>query len=352
VWGWTDATTNREYALVGRTDGVAFVDVTDPTNPAFLGELPMTENTERNAWREIKTYQDHAYVISEGSGHGMQVFDLTQLRSLRRGAKPVVFKEVAHYDRVSSSHNVVINEESGYAYIVGAGGPGESCGGALHMVDIREPRAPKFAGCHADSTTGLRLNGYIHDAQCVTYKGPDQRYTGREICVTANENAVNLVDVTDKAKPRVIATGKYPSPAYAHQGWFSADQRYWYMNDELDEGPGKFERTRTIIWDMADLEKPVATEFFGTTGATDHNLYINGNLMYQSNYQAGLRILDISDPLKPVEVAYFDTAPYEEDTAGFGGTWSNYPFFKSGTILVNSGNEGLFLIKRGEHLTP
>ena len=121
------------------------------------------------------------------------------------------------------------------------------------------------------------------------------------------------------------------------------------MNDELDEIQGSTPRTRTIIWDVTDLDDPqLVGEFLGNTEATDHNLYIRDNLMYQSHYQAGLRIVDISDPRNPVEIGYFDTVPYGTNTPGFGGSWSNYPFFKSGTIIVTSGNEGLFLLKKRE----
>jgi hypothetical protein len=35
IWGWTDPQTDREYALVGRSNGTSFVDVTDPSNPAI-----------------------------------------------------------------------------------------------------------------------------------------------------------------------------------------------------------------------------------------------------------------------------------------------------------------------------
>jgi choice-of-anchor B domain-containing protein len=98
---------------------------------------------------------------------------------------------------------------------------------------------------------------------------------------------------------------------------------------------------------LSDLDDPVlAHEFLGTSAASDHNLYIKGNLMYQSNYRAGLRIIDISNPVKPVEVGYFDTAPFLEDAPGFSGTWSNYPFFKSGAIGVSSVHEGLFIVKK------
>jgi hypothetical protein len=69
--------------------------------------------------------------------------------------------------------------------------------------------------------------------------------------------------------------------------------------------------------------------------------------MYQSNYAAGLRVLDVSDPENPVEIAHFDTAPLADEVPGFfDGSWSNYPFFESGNILVTSHKQGLFVLKR------
>jgi choice-of-anchor B domain-containing protein len=83
----------------------------------------------------------------------------------------------------------------------------------------------------------------------------------------------------------------------------------------------------------------------GVEGSFDHNLYIKGNLMYQANYKSGLRILDVSDPENPREVAFFDTAPFMGNDTGFNGAWSVYPFFNSGTIVVNSIEQGLFVVR-------
>ena len=347
IWGWTDEQTGKEYALVGRIDATSFVDVTDPSNPIFLGELPRTEGVPDGTWRDIKVYRDHAYIVADGSGaHGMQVFDLARLRATN-GSPPVRFTPTAHYTRINSAHNIVINEESGFAYAVGASAGGETCGGGLHMIDIRQPANPQFAGCFADPLTGRRGTGYSHDAQCVIYKGPDGDYSGREICLGSNENALSIADVTDKSNPKAISRAAYPNAAYSHQGWLTEDHRFFFMDDEADEIAGTVDRTRTIVWDLTDLDDPkLAHEFLGTSGASDHNLYIRGNLMYQSNYRAGLRIIDISDPLRPVEVGYFDTAPFLDDAPGFSGTWSNYPYFRSGAVAVTSVHEGLFLVKK------
>ncbi|NNE70395.1 MAG: choice-of-anchor B family protein [Rhodothermales bacterium] len=344
IWGWEDPETGREYALVGLTNQTSFVDVTDAENPVYLGRLMLTDTARPAVWRDMKVYKDHAYIVADGANqHGMQVFDLRQLRDF--DGTPEEFEMTAYYDQIASAHNIVINEETGFAYSVGSSSGGETCGGGLHMIDIREPANPQFAGCFADGNSGRRGTGYSHDAQCVIYRGPDSDYSGREICLGSNETALSISDVTDKSAPTSISIASYPNVAYAHQGWLTEDHRFFYMNDEGDEPQGLVEGTRTLIWDLTDLDEPVlAGEHVATTTETDHNLYIKGDIMYQSNYGAGFRVLDISNRTAPVEIAYFDTSPQ----GGGGGSWSNYPYFKSGTIVVTGGSNGLFILKKKE----
>ena len=346
MWGWTDPETGREYVVQGRNNGTAFVDISDPSNPVFLGDLPLTEGAMPSMWRDMKVFANHAFIVADNAGpHGMQVFDLTRLRDV--SSPPVSFDADAHYDGIASAHNIVLNEGTGFAYAVGASGGGETCGGGLHMIDVREPTNPTFAGCFSDPATGHSGTGYSHDAQCIRYHGPDPDYQDREICLGANENALSIADVTDKDATTVLASASYPNTAYLHQGWVTDDHRYFFMNDELDELSGNVSKTRTLIWDISDLEEPVLVkEHFGVTGSSDHNLYVHGDLMYQANYVSGLRILDISNPEEPEEVGFFDTVPAGEDVPGFAGAWSVYPFFESGVIVVSSIREGLFVLRK------
>jgi choice-of-anchor B domain-containing protein len=348
VWGWNDPQTGTPYALVGRTDGMAFVDISNPQNPVYVGELPLTEGANPNSWRDAKVYEDHVFVVADNAGdHGMQVFDLTRLREHEAGDDPITYEADMVYDRVNSAHNIVMNKETGYAYIVGAGGGGKTCGGGLHMVNVQQPNRPTFAGCFADERTGRKGTGYSHDAQCLVYDGPDEEHKGDEICFGANETALSIADVTDKENPKALAAAEYPKSAYTHQGWIDENHRYFYLNDELDELQGKVDSTRTLIWDVSDLEDPqlVKQYTYGTT-SSDHNLYVEGNRMYMSNYASGLRVHDISDPENPKEIAHFDTSPVgDTDPPGFTGTWSNYPYFENGVVAVSSIGEGLFLLK-------
>ena len=340
IWGWADPQSGIEYAIVGRTNGTSFVDLSNPSRPVYVGDLPKTPGSRSAIWRDMKVYRDHVYIVADGAGaHGVQVFDLKELR--RFEGEPITFEETFHYDGIHSAHNIVINEDTGFAYTVGNSAGGETCGGGFHMLDLENPSRPTFGGCFADTNTGRRLTGYSHDAQCVVYHGPDTEHTGKEICLGSNETALSISDMTDKSAPRALSSASYPNVAYAHQGWLTDDHRYFYMNDEGDEPSGLVEGTRTLVWDVQDLDDPILVyEYIAETTATDHNLYIVGDRMYQSNYDAGFRVLDISEPERPVEIGYFDTSPYQG-----GASWSNYPYFESGIIAVTGTGDGLFILK-------
>jgi choice-of-anchor B domain-containing protein len=348
VWGWTDPETGRNYALVARRDGASFVDVTNPAAPRLVGNLPRTDGSRPSVWRDIKVIGQYAYIVSDGAGaHGMQVFDLGRLRDV--GSEPVDFEPDTTYREIFSAHNVVADTASKFLYIVGANSGGQTCGGGLHIVDANDPLAPSFAGCYHDASSP-NARGYTHDAQCLIYQGPDEEYRGRQICVGSNESEINIADVTDKSNPVTLARMSYPNVAYAHQGWFDDEQRYFYMNDETDEMSGNVEGTRTIVWDLTELDDPiVANEYIGPVMASDHNLYVKGDRMYQSNYGSGLRVLDITDRANPHEIAFFDSAPYNDDGPGHSatqsGAWSNYPFFEGDFVVFTSVREGLFIMR-------
>ena len=337
IWGWTDSMTGREYALVGRFAGTSFVDVTDPESPVYHGELPSHADIvrkhegEASDWRDVKVYGDYALIVSEEPGHGLQVFDLTQLRNVTN--PPLVFQETARYAGFGSAHNLVVNEDTGFAYAVGS----NIQAGGLHIVDIKDPLNMVFAGAYSG-------DGYTHDAQCVVYSGPDVAYTGRELCFCLNEDTLTIVDVTDKSAPVQLSRRTYSLFGYAHQGWLTDDQRHFISNDEADELNFGM-RTRTLIWNVADVDAPVvAHEYSSAMNSIDHNNYVTGRYLYQSNYTTGLRVLDVSHPTSPLEVGFFDTYN-ATDAPVFDGSWSNYPFFASGTVVVSDISEGLFVVR-------
>jgi len=340
IWGWTDPTTGKEYAIAAMTNSTAFVDVTDPLNPVYLGRMD-TQNGATSFWRDVKVYQNHAFIVADNLGsHGMQVFDLTRLRGVMN---PLSFSPDAVYNAVTSCHNIVINEDTGIAYLVDC----KNTGRGIHFVDISDPTNPVNLGNYNDE-------GITHDAQVVTYSGPDSTYSGKEILIGSNEVKVVILDVTDKTNVVKIADIFYPLIGYTHQGWFTDDQRYFILGDETDEQDFGV-NTRTLVFNFSDLDNPtLSATHFGPSTATDHNGYVKGNLFYMASYRAGLRVMDItniSDIFDPmVEVGFFDTHP-ENDLTGFNGAWSVYPFFASGNIIINDIERGLFVVRQSGTLS-
>ena len=336
-WGWTDPMDGKEYALMGLSNGTAFIDISDPVNPVYLGKLPT--HTTSSEWRDIKVYQNHAFIVSEAFDHGMQVFDLTRLRSV--ASPPETFTQDAHYDGFGNAHNIVINETEPFAYGVGT----NTFAGGAHFVDISDPLNPVAAG-------GYSADFYTHDAQVITYDGPDTEHVGKEIYIGSNEDQVVVVDVSTKSNPMGLSITSYSNTGYTHQGWFTEDHKYFIIGDELDEVFFGF-NTRFIILDMTDLDDPqFFFEYFGTTAASDHNLYVRGDKLYMANYRGGMRVYDISDIENQniTEIGYFDTWPANNNvgaSVGDPGAWNVYPFFGSDNIIISnySDDGGFFLVK-------
>jgi choice-of-anchor B domain-containing protein len=358
IWGWTDSATQRKFALMGLTNATSFIEVTDPLNPVYLGKLDTAEAGQNRAWRDIKVYNDHAFIVADGSGNdqGIQAFDLQQLLTVDLSNGPVNFTATSHYDDFSSSHNIVINEDTGFGYVVGARDNNNNRlhNGGLVIFDFSDPANITEVGSYSG-------DGYTHDAQAVIYNGPDSSHVGKEVVFACNEDTLTIVDVTDKSNTVLLSRDPYPESSYSHQGWLSEDHKYLYLNDELDEynharGPdGQFGTdddgdpipTRTHMWDVQDLDAPTYMGFYdGAEKTIDHNLYVKGDFIYQANYSSGLRILKINDAATGdiTEYGFFDTF-MADNNVSFNGAWSCYPYFDDDTVLISDRQGGLFVVQ-------
>jgi choice-of-anchor B domain-containing protein len=332
-WGWTDPSTGKEYAIVARSNGTSFVDISNPTSPVYLGNLPSPTGTSN--WRELTVHNNTVYIVADNNGsHGLQVFDLTKLRTVT--SPPVTFTHDARDTSFTHGHTVSVNPDSGYLYVNGS----NTCSGGPRMFNLANRLAPAFAGC-------VSGDGYSHDSSAVMYHGPDSRYTGKEIMVGSNEDTITVFDVTTKSSPTQLARKGYAGSGYTHQGWFTEDHKYFLVDDETDE-TSNGHNTYTYVWNMSDLTNPVLVgKFVGPTAATDHNQFVKGNYSYQANYKAGLRIVDLANIASPAsmsEAAYFDTYP-ANNSNGFDGAWHNYPYYPSGNVAIFTIDRGLFVVK-------
>ncbi|KAJ7045276.1 hypothetical protein C8F04DRAFT_1068307 [Mycena alexandri] len=354
IWGWThtEGGATREFALVGESDGTAFAEI------AYLGRLGT--QSFNSTWRDIKVIGNHAYIGSEAVDHGVQVFDLTKgfspsLLDASLLDQPQEFSIqtdlAAHYDSLPSgaSHNIVAHETKNLIVAVGSLPRNDSCASGLIFIDVSDPTNPISAGCASRS------------AQCLVYRGPHTEYVGTDVCYAFNEDSFTIYNVTDTKDPLIISTTPYYGVSYSHQGWVvdERNQEYLLLDDELDEvyqrGWANNSHTVTYIWDIKNLEEPVLTGHYSSpVKSIDHNLYVHNGWAYESNYGSGLRIVDVSsvanDPTGGSfsEVAFFDVHPEDDDEGGqatFTGSWSVYPYFPSGYIVINSIERGLFVVK-------
>ncbi len=323
IWGWTAPAIGEEnpheYAIVGTSSGVAFVRITDPSNPEFLGIVPTTDtSTIRNFWWDIKTYNNRAYWITEVNNAGVASFDLTLLKDMGQvTAGTAISQGVKRYhgNGYLRAHNISINEATGFAYLTGASkndpaDPAFTDNGVI-ILDLKGEEPVEVAQINDIDS---------HDAQVVIYHGPDLNYVGKEIAIIFNGSdlEVGIYDVTDKTDIVELSVTNYAGASYAHQGWLTEDHGYMLMGDEEDElfgisdpkNPDLPDTARTYIWDLTDLKNPFVNGTFDSDAAAiDHNLFVKGNRIYQANYTSGIRVLEFVDISKGKlkEVAHMDT---------------------------------------------
>ncbi len=329
-WGYTSPS-GREYAIIGTSAGTAVVEVTLPTDPILVGHI----TGPTSLWRDVKVYGTFAYAVSEGGG-GIQVSDLSDVDNGN-----VTLVNTISAGGTTDTHNVAINESSGYLYRVGGG----SSVIGLRIYDLNvNPASPVLVAQWNDR--------YVHDAQIVTMT--TGAFAGREVAFTFSESAsnggnagVNILDVTDKGNITEIAFFQYSTPVFSHQGWISTDEQYLYVNDELDEITFGTPTTTRVI-DISDLASPTQIgTFTNGSSAIDHNLYTDVDRIFESNYRSGIRIYDATNPAVPTEMAFFDTYP-EDDQPEFNGLWSTYPYFASGIVIGSDLEKGLFVWGLGD----
>ena len=320
-WGYISPS-GREYALMGTTVDTTFVEITNPSSPQVIAHIDGPDST----WRDIKVYNDHCYIVSEGGSH-IQCVSLANIDS------GVVTLVGTGFGGPSDTHNLALDTDSGYAYRCGGSGLG------LRVYDLNaDPTSPPQVGQWNDR--------YVHDAQVVTYtSGP---LAGKQVAFCCggfnggwDDTGLTILDVTDKSNITVMDQVYYgPDAGYSHQGWLSEDRQYFYLSDEFDEPPLP---STVYVIDVGDpYNASTVTSFTNGNPSVTHNLYTKDGLIYAANYRSGMRVFDASDPLNPVEVAFFDTYP-ADDEAGFQGLWNAYPYFDSGTVIGSDRQRGLFV---------
>lgn len=251
--------------------------------------------------------------------------------------------------------------------------------GSLAIWDVSGSNAmqPVFEDCFFNPVLGKFVQGYVHDAHCVVYHGPDETWKGRNICALFAEDAIEIFDFDNRS---TISRFSYPTAAYVHQGWFSEDHSTLFTDDELDEIAGFFRKigwpafappgkddiiltepfadfedgfSENYIFDVSDLSSstPVMTTFESSNAhpSADHNLYTHKGHVNNANYNAGARVRKDLGNGQLEEVAFFDFETTCEvvdvfSCDPFGGCWTHFPYYESGLTIASNIWVGLFIL--------
>merc|ERR1712038_139020 len=343
VWGWTSAD-GRQIAVAGTPDRTVIVDVTNGSDPRQLGFLPqITSNVA--IWKDVKVWESTVFIGSESKGFGIQVLDLQKVVDAEDVPRVFLPDQVFYNDSAFHSHNLVINDNAPILYTVDTN---------LCNTLARIPFTITSDGevvLETDIPDASCIGGEItevHDAQCVIYNGPDQRFLGKEICFlsTGYQASVAIYSWTTDT---VLGHLNYTDAKFSHQSWLTEDSAYMFHGDELDVG-----NTRTSIFDVRDLTNITElAPYIAPTNFVDHNQYVVGRLVYQANYAGGLVILAHDNQGNAERVGYYDYSWVEQDQ--MMGAWGVYPFFSSGEFaagkkIVLTGYEGLQVFEIDEEL--
>ena len=258
--------------------------------------------------RDYKTHNNHLYIVNEmyGGDIGMQVIDLSPLPN-----NPPI--QLDTYNEIGQSHNLWI-DSSGYAYIE------HQAGDNIHIVNLSNPSSPVYESSFGNQAFNC------HDI-----------YTRDNIAYISEgwSNQFGIYDISNLNNITLLTT--IPCEGYAHNAWLNEAGTHLITTEETQNMTIK-------IWDISDLNNIILTgEYIGENGLA-HNAHILNNHVYISHYTTGLKIIDIFNPYKPIEVAAYDTY-IQNDNEGFYGCWGAYPFTANNYIYASDMQNGLFILE-------
>lgn len=321
LWGYAGPN-GREYAILGCNTGTAFYDITDTAN---IHEVDFVTGVT-SGWREMKVFSSYAYVVSEGTNSRLQIIALQYL--------PDSVSLVATYSFTGYTKTHSISQSGPYLYLHGGNvTQGGTDPGGITILDITNPTAPVKRGSWS--------NFYVHDSRILN----DTIYACN---IYDPPGTISVINAANKDNLTTIASWVNNPNPFPHNCAIPNDRRFIYTTDETSSPNGKLK-----VWNKSNLNNVTLVTTWQPTNITTaivHNVEIYNNLAVIAHYTAGIRILDITNPQVPNEIAWYDTYP-SSNSSQFSGCWGVFMFPSSGKIIGSDISGGLFVIKVGNNLT-
>jgi len=313
LWGYTDELGN-EYAIVGvngtgenNPGGVSVVALGDGSDPQEVFFYP----GPASIWREVKVWNDHAYITTEANSGGVTIVDLGPLPQ-----STALTATVWQAPDWETSHSLFI-DENGRLYIHGA----DRGNGGMIMYDLtQDPWNPVEVG-EFDQW-------YCHDS----YARGDTLYGAHVL-----DGFLSIIDVSDPASPVLLGTQATPNDV-THNVWLDDSGNNLFTTDER---PNSYVGSYNVS-DPSDIQFQHKLRSDNGSGAVPHNTYWLDDYLVTSYYTFGVTIYDALRPHNLVEVGHYDTTPLTGD--GFRGAWGVYPFFDSKRLIVSDIERGLYVL--------
>lgn len=327
VWGYLDCT-GGEYGILGSASRVHFFDLRDPVN---MVEVASFEGGFDAIWRDMKTYHDRAYSVTDGVSEGLMIFDLS-------GLPDTVSKTYQSSEFFSKAHNIFIDEPNGLLYAVGT----DSMNGGLIILDLKtDPDNPTLVSrvnLPANPNTGT---GYVHDIYV------------RDNIAYASHGWLGFFiwDMNDPENPVLLASED--TGGYNHSSWVSEDGSFAIYAEEVPKGkPLGVVNLENLANELISVDLTFKFPLLDNDDLnTPHNPFIRGNLLICSYYEDGLQVFDVTDPMNPSPAAHYDTYPNNTSYNGTTGNWGTYPYLPSGIILASDTKTGLYILQMDSSIT-
>ncbi|WP_338863775.1 hypothetical protein [Myxococcus stipitatus] len=259
--------------------GLTVFDVSNPRAPVLRSSISLPGNTN---WNGVWAKGDALYIA--GLSTGTHVYDISN------PATPTLVR-IMPAGR-SGMHTVLVDGDRLY---------GSGTGVGTHVYDITQPLNPILRTVF---TLPEDVNmGDPHDS--FSYEG--------RLYISNSGGGYTVVDPSDLDNIKVLGTYMRPAPEeFAHHNAVGT-----FGGKTIAFEGGEFNGSHVRVLDVTNPARIVKIGEFRMRQTTSmHNMILRGNLLYVAWYQEGLRVLDVSNPTKPKQVAHYQTFREEDPDRG------------------------------------
>jgi choice-of-anchor B domain-containing protein len=306
IWGYSGG--GREIAIIGGFSGTQFYDVTNPASPVLVKNIASSQSI----WREIKTYSHYVYIVNDdfgSGGRGLQIVDMAN------PLNPVLVREVMA--DFTTCHAIYIDTALALCFCVGAGND-------THIYRLTpDPSNPVHIYTFS--------NFYIHDMSSKGNVG---------YAAAIYDGFLATLNLASLPGSLPVMDTVLTDDAFTHNAWVTEDGRYALCTDEVVGG----HITVVDVTNPNNISRVASYNHPTAPGTIVHNVYVRGDYAYASWYEAGLEIIDVSNPLAPARAGYYDTFP-SGSGGDYDGAWGTYPFAGGSNIVyVSDISTGLYVL--------